>query len=26
MSLPIAINMVPNFMAQYWDRRIFFEH
>jgi len=25
-SLPIAINMAPNFKAQYWDRRIFFEH
>jgi len=22
-SLPIAINMVPKFMAQYWDRKIF---
>ena len=25
-SLPIAINMVPNLMAQYGDRRIFFEN
>jgi len=25
-SLPIAINMAPNFKAQCWDRRIFFEH